>query len=397
MKDRISNEQITTKSKLRVGKVTLWILLTVTASTAIFGALPMVFATQSPPRATSQPHTPIAQETLDAIENLNAEELVLLSELFETASRIDQLDAEMAVIQKDIDTLGGQIEEKQFQINESAMAYDAVRDTLGEILKSQQRAGAASNLEIVLNATSLKDLLRRLNLLRELSRKTDTLMQETQAARLRLEEEKAALSVLFAAQKAKEAELAVTLRSLVEAQTVLESQLQALASDRAFYEANLKKLDQSWSAFKPVFTESVTALSEMLESGDVPAGTIELEFSPSGVKGRITDDKFNAAVSQRQDLPELRFDFTKKGVLMTFVMEKAELQGYFEIVEERLLAFKVENGTFQGVSMSKAALEDLVSRGTLTFDLSGTLGKSTLRQITHEDGAIALTIDIKLF
>ncbi|MZQ98551.1 MAG: hypothetical protein GT601_12815 [Acidaminobacter sp.] len=397
MKDRISNEQITAKSKSRVGKAALWILLTVTASTAFFGALPMVFATQAPPKATSQPHAPVAQETLEAIENLNAEELVLLSELFETASRIDQLEAEMAVIQNDISALGGQIEEKQFQINESAKAYDAVRDTLGEILKSQQRAGAASNLEVVLNATSLKDLLRRLNLLRELSRKTDTLMQETQAARLRLEEEKAALSLLFAAQKAKEAELAETLRSLVEARTALESQLQALASDRAFYEANLKKLDQSWSAFKPVFTESVTALSEMLESGDVPTGTIELEFSPSGVQGRITDDKFNTALSSRQDLPELRFDFTKKGVLMTFVKEKAELQGYFEIVEERQLAFKVESGSFQGVSMSKAALEDLVSRGTLTFDLSGTLGKSTLRRITHEDGAIALTIDIKLF
>lgn len=397
MKDRISNELITTKSKPRTEIGTLWILLTVTAVTAFLGALPMVFATQAPSRAASQPHAPVAQETLEAIENLNAEELTLLSELFETASRIDQLDAEMAVIQNDINALGGQIEEKQFQINESAMAYDAIRDSLGEILKSQQRAGAASNLEIVLNATSLKDLLRRLNLLRELSRKTDTLMQETQAARLRLEEEKAALSVLFAAQKAKEAELAVTLRSLAEAQTVLESQLQALASDRAFYEANLNKLDQSWSAFKPVFTESVTALSEMLESGDVPVGTIELEFSPSGVKGRITDDKFNAAVSGRQDLPELRFGFTKKGVLMTFVKEKAELQGYFEIVEDRLLAFKVERGTFQGVSMSKAALEDLVSRGTLTFDLSGTLGKSALRQITHEDGEITLTIDIKLF
>jgi|GEM_PF-443757 len=397
MKHCASNERITSKPKFQIGKRTLWLLLTVTLATAFLGILPMVFATGIPSRATAQPHAPVAQETLEAIENLNAEELTLLSELFETASQIDQLDAEMAVIQNDIKTLGGQIEEKQFQINESAQAYGTVRDTLGGILKSQQRAGAASNLEIILNATSLKDLLRRLNLLRELSRKTDGLMQETQAARLRLEEEKAALSVLFAAQKAKEAELTATLQSLAEAQTTLESQLQALASDRAFYEANLNRLDQSWSAFKPVFTEAVTALSEMLESGDVPAGTVELEFSPSGVKGRITEGKFNAAVSQRQDLPELRFDFTPNGVLMTFVKDQAELQGHFEIVDERLLAFKVESGTYQGVSMSIAALEDLVSRGTLTFDLSGTLGKSTLRRIVHEDGAIALTIDIKLF
>lgn len=397
MKERESNKPITIKSKLRLWGGMRWLLLTVTAATVFFGALPMVFATGAPPRATTQSHAPVAQETLEAIESLNAEELVLLSELFETASRVDQLEAEMAVIQNDINTLGGQIEAAQLQINEREKAYESVRGTLGEILKSQQRAGAASNLEIILNATSLKDLLRRLNLLRELSRKTDALMQETQAARLRLEEEKAALLVLFEAQKTKEAELAVTLRSLAEAQTVLESQLQALATDRAFYEANLKKLDQSWSAFKPVFTEAVTTLSEMLESGDVPAGTIELEFSPNGVKGRITEDKFNVAISQRQGLPDLRFDFTPKGVIMTFVKEKAELQGNFEIVEARQLAFKVESGTFQGVAMSKAALEDLVSKGTLTFDLVGSLGKSTLRQIAHEDGAIALTIDIKLF
>lgn len=397
MKDRESNKPITIKSKLRLWRGLLWVLLTVTAATAFSGALPMVFATGAPARDTSQPHAPVAQETLKAIESLNAEELTLLSELFKTTTNIDQLDAEMAVIQNEIEVLGQQIEGKQLQINEREKAYESVKGTLGEILKSQQRAGAASNLEIILNATSLKDLLRRLNLLRELSRKTDTLMQETQAARLRLEEEKAALVVLFEAQKAKEAELAVTLRSLAEAQTVLESQLQALATDRAFYEANLKKLDQSWSSFKPVFIEAVTALSKILESGDVPAGTIELEFSPNGVKGRITEDKFNAAISQRQGLPDLRFDFTPKGVIMTFVKEKAELQGSFEIVEARQLAFKVESGTFQGVAMSKAALEDLVSRGTLTFDLAGSLGKSTLRQITHEDGAIALTIDIKLF
>jgi len=350
-----------------------WLLLALLVAGVYFCALPMVFATQTPP----QPH--------------------LLTKLFETSTRIEQLESEMAVIQSEIEALQLKIEDKQSQIDNRALAYEAVKGTLGEILKSQQRAGAASSLEIVLSATSLKDLLRRLNLLRELSRKTNVIMQETEAARLRLEDEKAALSELFNAQRLKEKALADTLRGMTEAKAVLESQLKALASDRAFYESNLKRLDQSWSAFKPVFTETVTVLSEMLESGDVPPGTINLEFSPIEVKGRITEDKFNAAVRLRQDLPELRFDFSNKGVLMSFVEEKAELTGRFEIVDQRLLEFRVESGTFQGVPMSRAALEDLVSKGTLTFDLSGTLGKSTLRQITHEDGAIALTINVILF
>ncbi|SCZ78164.1 coiled-coil domain-containing protein [Acidaminobacter hydrogenoformans] len=383
--------------KMKLTTFSPWIAIVLVAATVSSSALPVVFATSTAPSPPSQAHTPIAQETLDAIAALNTEVLDLLTELFETASRITQLEDEVLAIQTDIKAVQLDIEVKQAGIDAQTLVYQQVRRTLGEVLRSQQRAGVASRLEIVLNAGSLKDLLRRLNLLRALSRKTDLLMQEAEAARTALEGEKAALTKVLAVRREKESALEEVLDSLKEARETLEAQLAALEDDRAGYEASLKALDQGWTAFKPVFTDTAAALSEMIETGKVPEGTLEIEFNLFQATGRITDEKLNFAVAQDKTLPPLVFAFTTKGAVMKFVDQDAALSGRFEVADQSTLKFVIEGGTFKGVSMSEAALEDLVSRGTLVFDLSGTIGKSKLRQVRHNRGAIELLIDVILF
>lgn len=383
--------------KTKLIKLKPWLAIVLLAVTAFSSTLPVAFATSPVPSPPTQSHTPIAQETLDALAALNTEELDLLTELFETASQITQLEDEVLAIQTEIKAVQLEIEEKQAGIVAKILAYQKVKGALGEILKSQQRAGVASRLEIVLNAGSLKDLLQRLNLLRALSRKTDLLMQETEAARTALEGEKAALAKVLAVRREKESVLEVALASLKQAQETLEAQLAALEDDRAAYEASLKALDQGWTAFKPVFTNTAAALSEMIETGKVPEGTLEIEFNLFQATGRITDEKLNYAVAQDKTLPPLMFSFTTQGAVMKFVDQDAALSGHFEVADQSTLKFVIESGTFQGVSMSESALEDLVSRGTLTFDLAGTIGKSKLRQVRHNSGSIELLIDVILF
>ena len=374
-----------------------WLAAMLVAATVFSSVLTTTFATSPAPGPDSQPHTPIAQETLDAIEALNMEALDLLTELFEAAAQITQLEDEVLAIQTDIKAVQLEIEEKQNGIDAQTVLYQEVKGALGDVLRFQQRAGVGSRLEIILNAGSLKDLLRRLNLLRELTRKTGLLMQETEAARTALEGEKAALTEVLAVRREKERALAEVLGNLMQAQEALEEKLEALEEDRAGYEAALAALDQGWTAFKPVFTSTVAALSDMVETGKVPAGTLDLTFNLFQATGRITDEKLNAAVALDASFPALVFDFMNSGAVMTFVDYGAVLNGHFEVADQSTLAFVIESGTFQGVDMSRAALEDLVSRGTLTFDLAGTIGKSKLKQVRHNSGAVELIIDVILF
>lgn len=382
---------------MKLKKLKPWLAGVLVAATVSSSALPVAFATSTAPSPPSQPHTPIAQETLEAIEALGEKELALLTALFETSAQITQLEDEVLTLQNEIEAVRLETQAQQTRIDAQASVYKSVKETLGQVLKSQQRAGVASRLEIVLNASGLKDLLRRLNLLRELSRRTDLLMVEAEVARAELEAEKAGLMDILASREEKERALAEALDSLTQARKVLVAKLEALEEDRAGYEAALAALDQGWTGFKPVFTATAAALSEMLETGKVPAGTLDITFNLFQATGRITDEKLNAAVALDASFPALVFDFMDTGAVMTFSDHGAVLHGHFEVADQSTLAFVIDSGTFQGVAMSWAALEDLVSRGTLRFDLAGTIGKSKLKAVRHESGAIELLIDIILF
>lgn len=386
------------------------VLLLVMISATVFGPANMsgVFrsiipgpsfgaAVQQMPGVSGQTHAPVASETLEAISRLNEEELSILSELFDTVSKMDQIEAELADLQAKILQLQADLRVKQGQIESQEAFYSQVKRTLAQVLRSQQRAGVASNLVMVLRSTGLKDLLRRLNLLRELSRKTDDLMLQAEAARAALQSEQAAMAALLLLQKKQEQALMDTQEALAKAQADLEAQLSALKEDRASYEHKLLALNQAWTAFKPVFTRTVTVLSEMIETGNVPEGTLEVEFSLLQAKGRIRESRFNEIARLRAELPDLLFNFEQEGVAMNFIKERATLNGRFVLTSPKSLSFAITSGTFQGVDMSRQALEDLVVNGTLVFDLTGALGNGTLRQVNHGEDYIELLIQLNLF
>lgn len=352
---------------------------------------------QQSPVSKGLAHAPVASETLEAISRLNEEELSMLSELFETVSKMDQIKAELADLQAQILQLEADLRVKRGQIESQEALYSQVKRTLAQVLRSQQRAGVASNLVMVLRSTGLKDLLRRLNLLRELSRKTDDLMLQAEAARAALQSEQAVLAALLLLQKEQEQALMDTQEALAKAQADLEAQLSALKEDRASYEHKLLALDQAWTAFKPVFTRTVTVLSEMIETGSVPEGTLEVEFSLLQAKGRIRESRFNEIARLRAELPDLLFNFDQEGVAMNFIKERATLNGRFVLTSPKSLSFAITSGTFQGVDMSRQALEDLVTNGTLVFDLTGALGNGTLGQVNHGEDYIELLIQLNLF
>jgi hypothetical protein len=79
------------RERMKLKKLKPWLAGVLVAATVSSSALPVAFATSTAPSPPSQPHTPIAQETLEAIEALGEKELALLTALFETSAQITQL------------------------------------------------------------------------------------------------------------------------------------------------------------------------------------------------------------------------------------------------------------------------------------------------------------------
>lgn len=342
-------------------------------------------------------HAPVGKEAADQLENISLEEKKVMTELFELSSEIERINTEIVKIEVEIKTINDQITEKQKLIAIQATYFETVKTSLADVLRSQQRAGIGSNLEIVLNSKNLKDLLQRLNLLRDLSRNTAALMSRIETVRSQLKSEQQALTDLLLERKLQQAALTAAYDSKSLARNELEAYLESLASEKAYYEDYLQTLDRLWVSFKPLFAKTVRILSEILESGEAPEDTVEVTISMFQARGRITEQKLNAITTLRADLPEIRFKLYKDRVTCEFPNEKVLLSGKFIRLDGKTFEYDVTSGTFYGIPMSSSAVTDLLSKGTLTFDLTKTIGRSTLRSIEHLNGAIELLIDISLY
>lgn len=342
----------------------------------------------------TQPNDAEAQNKLTQITK---EEQAIIESLFVLSSEIEMLNTEISKLGEDIQKIESDISEKQLAIEAQESAYEALKQNLGEVLRIQQRAGIASNIEIVLGAKNLKDLVNRINLLRDLSKNVDNLMNETESVRLQLVREREKLDDLLDEMENQEALLAQTAIDKNKAKLELESYLEGLASEKAHYQAYLDSIESLWASLKPLFAETIQSFTEIIEKGDLPEDTVEVNVSLFNTRGTIREVKFNALLDERDDLPELTFDFKDDGVSLSFPSYEIELDGYFELLDSQTIQYVVTGGAFYNLPMSQSALKDLFSAGDLVFNLKSILGKNTIKKITNFEDRLELQITISLF
>jgi len=344
--------------------------------------------------STAQPNETEAQNKLTQITK---EEQAIIESLFVLSSEIEMLNTEISKLGEDIQKIETDIRDKQRAIGVQELAYEALKQNLGEVLRIQQRAGVASNIEIVLGAKNLKDLVNRINLLRDLSKNVDNLMNETESVRLQLERERETLDDLLIDMENQEALLAQTAMDKNKAKLELEAYLEGLASEKAHYQDYLDSIEALWASLKPLFAETIQSFTEIIETGDLPEDTVEVNVSLFNTRGTIREDKFNALLDKREDLPELTFDFKADGVSLSFPSYEIELDGYFELLDPQTIQYVVTGGVFYNLPMSESALKDLFSEGDLIFNLKAILGKNTIKKITNFEDRLELQITISLF
>lgn len=369
----------------RVKRSLLWLICICCAGVLFGGAL---FADSARPAAQA--------ETMDKLTEISVQEKAVVRELFALSSNLQLLNTQIAQSEADIATLNGEIADKQKAIDNAAQSFDSIRDSLGQVLKAQQRAGAASSLEVVLNAESLRDLLQRINLLRDLSRKTSELMASVETAKQKLQAEKQALDTLLGSLQAENQKLRESYQNQQTAKIRLESYLNSLSAERAHYEDYLKAMERQWKSLKPLFAEAVKSLNALIQAGGLPPETATVTYSLFSSKVVIHQDKFNAELAKRKDLNSMRFILKKDAVNLEFPAYKILLRGNFKLAGPQKLQYTVTGGDFYGLPMNDSALKDLFSDGALVFNLKAMLGRSTLKRIEPQNGDLILFIENSL-
>ncbi|WIV13808.1 hypothetical protein [Proteiniborus sp. MB09-C3] len=359
----------------------------------IFSMIAGLFITSIVAAAPDEPNKDKSlSEIHESLTGVSEEEKEVLEKLFLLSQDIEEMDRKKGQILKEIESLNEEVKKIENLIEAETLSYEENLSIMENVLKNYQRSGPGSFIELILSSDNLKILLQRLNALGDITRNTNRLLESLQESKAKLDTEKNRITnKLILAQKQQE-ELEETLEKSVALKEELEVQLTSLEGERTKYEEYLIKIDQYWSQLKPLFAETVSVFSNMLHDSSIPPDAIKIEFSILSVKGIIEEKTFKEIIAEQSFPTKLELEFSSDKLELIMPDENLHLVGDFAIVDGKKLIFEVDEGSFFGMPLEKATIEDLFSDGYMELDLEQVLGKNKLKSIKINDDNIELQI-----
>lgn len=333
-------------------------------------------------------------EKLEILE-LNVDEVI--TELYRLEQVIAETMLKIAEVEAAIHLTEGQIQETQLEIEATKAILKTYEATLGQVLLTYQRLGTTSFLEIILEAENLKGFLRRLTVLRDMTKGTGELMSQ-------LDETLSALVVIEERLQDEKLELLLQQEALelaiIENQNTKQEQeryLSSLYEEREGYEEQLNTLRKAWQQLKPVFKKASQGFSALASSGALTEDMIEITYTLLGITARISDSNFNLAIKENPSLPPMTFDFTTEGVNIELSNGVLELEGYFEVVEDYKLRYVATAGVFYGIPLEPSGIAELFEEGTLILDIENLTGGNKVKAVGTKNKEMILNIAFSLF
>lgn len=333
----------------------------------------------------------------DKLNKITEEEKEILQKLFTLTEEIEEIEKEERVITKEIESVNGEINELEILIIKEEKTYSEKQKILKAVLRSYQRGGPGSYLEILLNSDNLNTFLKRLNTLRDITRNTGELLEalEQSKAILATEKEKLENSLSLVEEKKKKLSLSMAEKSQIKKE--MENYLESLQEERVYYQNNLSDIQEMWEKLKPLFIETTQEFSRIVEEGKFPPDTIKTSFSFLRVTGVLDEETFNNIIKEKGDLPEMKFSFQQDKVTISMPEQNLQLFGEFVIVEKNTLKFQAEAGKFYGISLGEGSIKELFKEGAMVLNLEPLLGGGTIKSIDIKEGALELIVIPKLF
>lgn len=336
-------------------------------------------------------------EIEEKLANISEEEKQILEYLFIQVQEIDEMEREKNRISEEIALMSKDIEELEDRIKNEEANYDKNLSGLEKILKSYQRMGPGSFLDIILDSNNLTDLIRRINIIRDLTRNTGQLLDKIEESKEKLLAEKNNLDEKLKELEAKEEVLKETLAKKQELVKEKEEYLDSLAEDKELYMERLEYISMIMDELKEIFADFTKEFSRIIAEGNFPQNAVKETITLRGIKGIIEEKTFNDIISAQEGLPQIEFKFTPGNIEMSAPEKSLVLVGKFIIIEDQVLKFEAEKGSFYGMPLEKGTIEGLFEEGYFVLNLQPLIGKSVIKSVEIMDGYIELLVALKLF
>ncbi len=357
--------------------------------------LTLFFITFSVTQAIVPGELPINLE--QQVESLSEEELDVMNELFTLRQEIDSVSRQQAQLESGLMEIEEAVHSLQLEIEQQQQRFDTQKNTLGHVLRSYQRRGPGSYLEIIFAADSFSDLIQRINLLRDLTRNTAALLDEVAYHQETLVAEQDRLQQLIVDMEEQISHLQNIIQESKALENELEERLQTLQDERSHYEERLEEMNKAWREVSNVFSTFVEEFMHMMETGNLPEDAITIQFGIPTIRGTIQEEAFNEALHGATSLADVSLRFRPDQVVILMPAREFELTGTFQVQNERYLLFVPEEGTFYGMNLTDDSIENLFSEGVLKLDLKIALEGTRLREVNILDGELELISRISLF
>lgn len=348
---------------------------------------------------SAMPSDIMAEEIIDfgeKISTITEEEKRIIQELFIGLQEIEGLERDYQAINEEIEKLQEDVSGLEIKINNEEEKYGMNLSILEEILKSYQRMGPASYLEIILESKDISDFLRRINIIRDLAKNTDDILNSIEETKEILVEEKNNLNEKLILIEERQRDLKETLDNKSKLVQEQEDYLKSLETDREYYEMYLNSLENMMIEFEDLFTKLKDKLPGIIANSYIPLESLNPKISLQGIRLRVSEMLFNEILGSHDDLPNIEFQFNSETISMFIDEYNIIVSGNFSIYERHSIEFIIEEVRYYDFLLEEKTIQDLIGE-SIIFDFEGLLDGSSIKSIKILDEYMELTIDFKLF
>ena len=328
---------------------------------------------------------------------ISQEEREVLEHLFILEQEIENMEYEGLIVSQEIAAKQEEILLLEKKIEEEEINFSDKQNVLKESLRSYQRMGPGTYLEIILDSESLGILLRRLNTLRDLTHNTGQLLEDLKQSRDKLLVEKEDLSSKIIIMNEKQKNLKISIETKLKLADEKEVYLLSLKEEREFFQDHLTNIQRAWQEIQPLFREMMKEFSRVIKSENLPLDAVKTTFTFAGIKGSIDEEVLNNIILDHSSYPGLVFHFYPGKTELRLPEQELIIGGYFVIKNKHQLEFKATEGNLYGLALESTALERLFGETALVLDLKPLLGKNTLDSVKILDGKLELTSKLNIF
>jgi len=332
--------------------------------------------------------TEINSDPRQSLEDISVEEKAVLEELFFLSQEIDEMNRRAEELAKESEAIAREISLMEEDISKRQEHYDIQLGILEKVLVSYQKNGVTSYLETLLSSENLTDFIKKLNIIQELSRNTGEMLNSLEEEKNKLISQRETLISNKALLESKKVELENAIVQKQKLKQEQEDYLNSLTEKKEHYQSQLNNLDQAWSEVKELFSNISAEFSRAFGESNLSVEDFNLQMDFLTVKGFITEAKFNEVIEKDKVLPEMIFHMNP-GMVQLEVPEKHLLLSGNIIVEKgSILRIEITDGSFYGMKLEKASIDELFRDGNFLIDLSGLIGNITIKSVELKDGYI---------